>query len=759
MRSLHGIHKNYTAHLIQVLVIVKLNTAQVTKFAKITETYYLQTSKINEFTIFVVRSKLRAQPNSLHSSLLASLGVVRPSTMATSSDFSSPGSTKEALSKKLDSQLTCAVCLERYTDPRTLPCAHSYCKDCINRLPVELDNGRQVVKCPSCRQPTHLGDKGASSFPVAFLINNLLEMDELLEKPVDSVPMCQAHNDKQDIYCDTCEEHICFKCSTEYHRDHQCDRAERLFTRHKQQIEACLQPMREQIVELEQTLARFDTREREIREQGEAVQREIDQTYQQTINRLQETRRKASQEAATVLQEKLELHSLQKANAEALLVQLKSCREFIEEELRSQSQYQIQAAKKQLVQHIKDTHSEVKVSELQPAQETNTTFTADKNTLSACSHIGDISSRHSFLCPGLFSIDLPSYFVLNGKVEVLLTAPISFSASRLCCQLTPAQSSDARPVVCPVTGVGRGQFWVMIQPSTTGLHQLRVLVDGVDIYGSPFNAFNVGVVREDNLVTFAKGFEWPYGIAVTDDGKHVIVTDNYAHCVTVHSNTGEVVSRFGSHGFEPGKFEYPSSVAISADKHIFVVDGFFGTRVQKFTFSSSYEAVYDAHVTKVAIHSTSGKVLCTNRTKCSVTVLNADLTFSHSFGDEKFTNPNGIAIDTKGMVYVTDNKRGVVLKFTLDGKHLATIGSKGEQPHQFRFPGFICIDSNDIMYVTDNNKFKVMMFTTEGRFLGSFVHKFESCLFYPRGLAADKSGNIYVCDRGTRQVLVSRPFY
>ena len=679
--------------------------------------------------------------------------------MATSPDFTAPGSTKEALSKKLNSQLTCAICLERYTDPRTLPCAHSYCKDCINDLPVELGrfNGGhapRVVKCPFCRQPAQLGDRGASSFPVAFFINNLLdiEMDGLL-KMVDSVPVCQAHNDKQDIYCDTCEEHICFKCSTEYHRDHQCDRAERLFTRHKQQIQECLQPMREQIVKMERTLARFDTREREIREQGEAVQREIDETYQQMINRLQESRSKASHEAATVLQEKLELHSLQKANVELLLVQLKSCCEFIEEELKSRSQYQIQASKKQLVQRIKEAHSEVKVSELQPAQETNTAFTVDKKTLSACSHIGDISSRHSFSCHGLFSIDLPSYIAVNAKVEVLFTTPISISANRLCCQLTRAQSSNAKPAVCPMTGVGRGQFLVMIQPSTAGLHQLRVLVDGVDRYGSPFNAFDVGVIKEDNLVTFAKGFKEPCGIAVTDDGQHVIVTDFQAHCVTVLSNTGEIVSRFGIRGLEPGKFVYPVNVAVSADKQIFVVDS---TRVQKL---SSYGTVYDACVKGVAVHSTSGKVLCTNRTKRNVAVLNADLTFSHSFGDNMFSGPFGIAIDTKGMVYVTDSDRGVVLKFTPDGNHLATIGSKGDQPHQFSWPAFICIDSNDTMYVTDKSKHRVMVFTTEGKFLGSFVCKLGGHVLFPRGLAADKSGNIYVCDGSTQEVLVARPFY
>ena len=31
---------------------------------------------------------------------------------------------KEALSE-MDTRLTCAICLDRYTDPRSLPCSHS----------------------------------------------------------------------------------------------------------------------------------------------------------------------------------------------------------------------------------------------------------------------------------------------------------------------------------------------------------------------------------------------------------------------------------------------------------------------------------------------------------------------------------------------------------------------------------------------------------------------------------------------------------
>ena len=158
-----------------------------------------------------------------------------------------------------------------------------------------------------------------------------------------------------------------------------------------------------------------------------------------------------------------------------------------------------------------------------------------------------------------------------------------------------------------------------------------------------------------------------------------------------------MVWRIGSYGSEPGKFFVPWDVAVSAGKHIFVVDE--RGRLRKFSFSSTYLASYNTTSYGVAVHPTiySGKVFSTNWAKCIITVLNADLTFSHSFGGkEMFTGPNGMAIDTKGMVYVS---RGEVFKFTPEGKPLTIIGSRGEQPHQFGKLWAISVDSNDIMYI------------------------------------------------------------
>ena len=121
----------------------------------------------------------------------------------------------------------------------------------------------------------------------------------MLRKEAAVVPLCHYHNDRpKDLYCESCETHICFKCSTDSHRNHNCDRSEYLFTKHKQQIETSLRSVKQQIDEEEQTLAHYDTREKEMRDQEEVVQMEIDAAYQQLIDQLKESRRNLSRQAS-----------------------------------------------------------------------------------------------------------------------------------------------------------------------------------------------------------------------------------------------------------------------------------------------------------------------------------------------------------------------------------------------------------------------------------------------------------------------------
>ena len=49
-----------------------------------------------------------------------------------------PQSSLSTFQQQLDDQLTCSVCLDQYTNPKTLPCHHSFCLKCIEPLPIEI---------------------------------------------------------------------------------------------------------------------------------------------------------------------------------------------------------------------------------------------------------------------------------------------------------------------------------------------------------------------------------------------------------------------------------------------------------------------------------------------------------------------------------------------------------------------------------------------------------------------------------------------
>ena len=97
--------------------------------------------------------------------------------------------------KKLEEQLTCAICLDLYTNPKTLPCFHSFCQQCLEGLPLDSQGDNYFIYCPTCRHHTQLPQPtGAADFPAAFHINNLIEVYNLMTK-------VSRH---QQVTCDNC---------------------------------------------------------------------------------------------------------------------------------------------------------------------------------------------------------------------------------------------------------------------------------------------------------------------------------------------------------------------------------------------------------------------------------------------------------------------------------------------------------------------------------------------------------------------------
>ncbi len=122
---------------------------------------------------------------------------------------------------QLEENLECTVCLEVLKDPRTLPCCHSFCKDCLEgvvkacRDKAPGDRPIREIPCPACRTTFTLDpDKHVADMPRNHFICNLVQVAAVLDRGI-GVPC--SHNCTQSYSvarCVTCEKFLCRECLT-----------------------------------------------------------------------------------------------------------------------------------------------------------------------------------------------------------------------------------------------------------------------------------------------------------------------------------------------------------------------------------------------------------------------------------------------------------------------------------------------------------------------------------------------------------------
>ena len=123
--------------------------------------------------------------------------------------------------KKLEDQLTCAICLEAFKHPKLLQCFHVYCKECLERLVVQDQQGQVSVRCPTCRRATLLPPPTTvADLQSAFHIHHLFDIRDAFEKVKEPEKVqcakCKKVARPATSYCRDCGEFICTMC-TEVH--------------------------------------------------------------------------------------------------------------------------------------------------------------------------------------------------------------------------------------------------------------------------------------------------------------------------------------------------------------------------------------------------------------------------------------------------------------------------------------------------------------------------------------------------------------
>ncbi|MDI3534038.1 MAG: hypothetical protein PWQ82_403 [Thermosediminibacterales bacterium] len=256
-----------------------------------------------------------------------------------------------------------------------------------------------------------------------------------------------------------------------------------------------------------------------------------------------------------------------------------------------------------------------------------------------------------------------------------------------------------------------------------------------------------------------------------DSQSCLYVTDYGSYNVFKISSDGKVISRFGGMGSREGRFgkigeQYgsngPTTLAVSSDDIIYVVDPY-NHRIQ--AFDSKGEYLYSIGSKKyssafVFPHAVTGD------DDGNVYILSGDpyiddplnframkfdsegrfLTeFTSGYNSGFFANPQDIAVDSNGYVYILD--LDMVQKFNLQGRFESGFGGRGEGKGDFgvydsygieKGPTGISISKEHDIYVADFYNSRIQVFNNRGEYLRELPTP------NPFKAVFDSQGEIYV---------------
>jgi gliding motility-associated-like protein len=248
---------------------------------------------------------------------------------------------------------------------------------------------------------------------------------------------------------------------------------------------------------------------------------------------------------------------------------------------------------------------------------------------------------------------------------------------------------------------------------------------------SVFAGNGIGVVKDGQGT--AASFKGPEGIA-TDANGNVYVADTYGDAIRVITPGGLVTTIAGANGIE-GDADGPVATATFNQPQGIVVDASGNIYISEYGVSYIRKIGTDGMVTTIAGNGTAG------------------------FADGKgrlaiFNNPQKLAVDAAGNVYVADFYNNRVRKVTPDGTVTTIISNNAD--FQFMYIGGVAVDALGNIYFSDTGNNRIMKYDKNGKYtvLSDGINSGGLNLFnFPLGLSLDATGNLYVANFGASEIM------
>ena len=224
-------------------------------------------------------------------------------------------------------------------------------------------------------------------------------------------------------------------------------------------------------------------------------------------------------------------------------------------------------------------------------------------------------------------------------------------------------------------------------------------------------------------------------------------------------------------------FYYPRDTAVGEDGRLYVAsrstdNAIQGVRVTICNLESEYFGVFgsfgsgEGQFTSpagIALDST-GRVYVSDESLHRISVFDSSGEFlstwgEHGSGPGELDWPSAMVFDDDNNLYLADSQNNRVQKFTADGHHILSFGERGADDGQFKLPWGVTVSPTGEVYVADWGNDRIQRFSTDGEFLSKYGSsgRGDGELHRPSSVAVDERGYIYVADWGNERVQVFGP--
>ena len=724
--------------------------------------------------------------------------------------------------KKAQNNLTCPVCYQLFKNPKYLPCYHSYCEGCLEKMQVQ-----SKIICPECRKEAKVPAGGVKELPNNFFINRLVD-DLILKKKVEGeqevkcdecdndpvvsfcpdcnfffclacndhhtrsklyrghaivpltelksnkdapiqtkvkIPLCKEHDEQLKYYCETCDQLVCMYCTVKKHNGHHHDSVKQMATKHRNKLKKITDPVEGMIKNLSEAHDNIEKMMKKTRRRGEEVDKKIDRYYNELLQKLMKQKDEVKQQARDAVSQKEKAMITQLEEVTSMQAKLMSMKELTDA-LEQSSDQEALSAKKQVTDHVHQLTNAYKKVNIKPVESAAMDFFPTKDPFPVFGHL------FAYVNPHTSEVNnLPQCTLEGKKVEFTIITkyrnggPCISGGAKVSVQL---KSFTGDVTAGEVRDNNDGSYMASFVVEQVGEAKVLVSINGEQIKGSPYSIVVVrnyqAIDKPSKIVNNNGSMGYPWGVAFGRNGLWA-VADNSNHCVYIFDDRDHLVRKFGSNGSNNGQFSYPRGVAFDSHNHLYVVDNNY--RVQKFDTNGNYLLQFGSEGASggqlnnphgVTVH--NDKVYIADNSNKRISVFQTNGKFCISFGSDQLGGPHDVTVSANNHLLVADSSNSCIYTYTLDGHCIGKFSTPGSGRGQLSSPRSLTTDLNGFIIVANIDNHRVSIFDKDH----NCIHCFGSYgtangqFSYPYGIAVSPNGSTYVSDYGNKRIQIFSNF-